>query len=70
MARSAGTGRGWVRLTLYDAAGQEVERLVDQEQAAGIYQVRWEAKGLSSGVYFCRLEAGGFSQSRKMVQVR
>ena len=59
-----------VVLTVYNALGQEVERLADRPYPAGSHQVRWDAPRQPSGVYLYRLEAGPFSQMRKMLLVR
>ena len=59
-----------VALTVYNALGQEVERLVERVYPAGAHQVRWNASGQPSGVYLYRLEAGPYSQMRKMLLVR
>jgi glycosidase len=59
-----------VRLCVYDLLGREVRVLVNERQGAGVYQVRFDGTGLSSGVYLCRLTATGFSMTRKMVLVR
>lgn len=59
-----------VRLSVYDALGREVAVLADEHQAAGRKEVRFEADRLPSGVYFYRLEAGGFVQARRMVLTR
>jgi photosystem II stability/assembly factor-like uncharacterized protein len=59
-----------VRLVVYDALGREVALLVNGRREAGSYTVHFQAGALSSGVYLCRLEAGGFSQTRKMILVR
>ncbi len=58
-----------VRLTIYNAAGQIAEVLVEKDQNAGFYQVLWDANGFASGVYFYRLEAGSFVRTRKMVKI-
>ena len=58
---------GPVRLTIYNAAGQEVAVLVDGEQAAGWHEASWKAEGQASGVYFYRLKAEGFIGIRRMV---
>ena len=50
---------GRASLKVYNYLGQEVALLVDQEQQAGRYQIRWDASGLASGVYFYRLRANG-----------
>lgn len=59
-----------VRLKVYNMLGQEVQSLVDEIQPAASYQVRFEARGLASGVYFCRMAAGEKVQVRKMVLLR
>jgi phosphatidylserine/phosphatidylglycerophosphate/cardiolipin synthase-like enzyme len=56
-----------VSLRMYDLQGREVQKLVDQPQAAGRYRVDLSVKGLSSGVYFCRLQVGMVVQQRKML---
>jgi hypothetical protein len=61
---------GHVRLTVYDALGREVARLVDREMAAGAYEVQWSAPRLASGTYFYRVEAGSFRATRRVSIVR
>ena len=62
--------RSYVRLTVYNLLGHEVTRLVDGEQGAGYYAVQWDASGVSGGVYFYRLEAGSFAETKKMMLMR
>jgi len=50
--------------------GQEVATLVDEEKAVGRYEVRWDAAGIASGVYFYRLQAGEFVETKKLVLLR
>lgn len=59
-----------VKITLYDILGQEVMKLVDEEKNAGQYALRLDAQALPSGIYFYRLDAGTFTQTRKMVLMR
>jgi hypothetical protein len=59
-----------VTITVFDATGGEVARLVDGIQSAGEQSVRWDASGMSSGVYFYRLDAGDFSAVRKLLLLR
>ena len=64
-----------VSLKVYNVLGQEVRELVDKHYAAGSHNVQWggkDDKGLQvpSGIYFYRLQAGDFSQVRKMSLVR
>jgi len=47
-----------------------VATLVDEVQTAGYKSVRWDARSLSSGIYFYRLKAGDFVQTKKMVLIR
>ncbi|MEX1055186.1 MAG: T9SS type A sorting domain-containing protein, partial [Rhodothermales bacterium] len=49
-----------VRMSVYDTGGRLIEVLMDRSMQAGRFQVEWEASGLPSGVYICRLEAGEF----------
>jgi hypothetical protein len=59
-----------VRLVVYDILGREVSVLVNERKNAGSYEVKFDAPGLSSGVYFYRLQAGDFVQTHKMLFVR
>ncbi|MEW6753841.1 MAG: fibronectin type III domain-containing protein [Candidatus Latescibacterota bacterium] len=59
-----------VRLAVYDLLGQAVALLADQSYPAGVHRVRWEAADLPTGLYVCRLQAGGWHQERKMLLVR
>jgi len=47
-----------IRLKVFDMLGREVATLVDKEHTPGTYTVTWDAKGVGSGTYFYRLEAG------------
>ncbi len=59
-----------VILTIHNVLGQEVARLIDQKQNAGSYNVNWNASGQASGVYFYRLQAEGFEESKRMIVVQ
>jgi hypothetical protein len=56
-----------VRLEIYNLLGQKVAVLVDEYQQVGQKSVNWEAKDLSSGIYFYKLTAGDFTATKKMV---
>jgi hypothetical protein len=60
----------FVLLKIYDLLGREVATLVNEERTAGSYGVQWNAERFSSGVYFYKLEAGSFSQTRKLMLIR
>jgi len=59
-----------VRLVIYNILGQVVSVLVNEEQPAGIYRATWDAAKMPSGVYFYRLTAGEFVETKKMLLVR
>jgi hypothetical protein len=60
---------GRVRLLVFDLAGREVARLADGEQSAGAHEVRFSARGLSSGIYHVRIESNGAVANRRCVVV-
>ncbi|UCE65805.1 MAG: right-handed parallel beta-helix repeat-containing protein [Candidatus Zixiibacteriota bacterium] len=56
-----------VRLAVYDMLGRKVRTLIDEYKQAGIHTANFDATGLSSGVYFCRLQVGEVVKTRPMV---
>ena len=62
--------RGNVSLKVYDLLGGEVAQLVNGEIEAGSYEIIFNANNLASGVYFYRLQAGSFVQTKKMIIIR
>lgn len=59
-----------VTLEIYNILGQKVATLVDGKQKAGYKTVRWNAGSFSSGIYFYRLQAGDFVETRKMMLLK
>ncbi len=59
----------WVKLEIYNLLGQKVTTLVDQSQRVGSHQVPWQAE-VASGVYFCRIQAGEYAVTKKMVLMK
>jgi subtilisin-like proprotein convertase family protein len=59
-----------VSLRLYDVLGREVQTLVNENLKPGTYELSWDASELSSGVYFYRLTAGDFAESKKMLLIK
>ena len=57
-------------LKIYDVLGNEVATLVNEYRNAGSYEVDFNASALSSGVYFYKLQAGDFVQTKKMMLVK
>ena len=62
------TGR--TSLVIYNLRGHEVARLIDGKQVAGFHSVRWDATSAASGIYFYRLRADEYVQTRKMVLLK
>ncbi len=69
--------RSYVTLTLYDVLGQQVAQLVNEEEEAGHHDVKIGAAGLSSGVYFYRMqarliggEAGGYAETKRLLLLK
>ena len=62
--------KSYVSLIIYDALGREVSLLVSKVLEAGTYTKQWNASALQSGVYFCRLQTGSFSETKKLVLLR
>jgi photosystem II stability/assembly factor-like uncharacterized protein len=60
----------YVTLKVYDMLGKEVRTLVNGQLNTGIYEARFDSDGLSSGLYFYRIEAGDFADVKKMVLVK
>lgn len=59
-----------VRLTVYDLLGREIMTLVNEEMRPGSYQATFNGTNLASGVYFYRLQAGEFVQTRKLILMK
>lgn len=62
--------RSKVRLTVYNILGQEVKTLADREMEAGKHVIQWDAGEQATGVYFYKLEAGEFTETRKMMLLK
>jgi len=65
-----GIGDVEVQLKVYDANGKEIETLVNEKQNAGNYSVSFNAVNYPSGVYFYKLKAGDFSETKRMMLVK
>ncbi|MGH7456792.1 MAG: T9SS type A sorting domain-containing protein, partial [bacterium] len=59
-----------VVLKVYDILGNEVRTLVNGKQPAGYHQVQLDAKDLPGGLYFYRIQAGGFVETRKLTLLK
>ena len=65
-----GLGARKTMIVVYDVLGRQVATLVNEVKAPGSYEVRFDGTGLSSGVYFCRMQAGPFVQTRQLLLLR
>ncbi len=60
----------FVTLKVYDVLGKEVATLVNEEKATGSYEVSFDAAGLSSGMYFYKLQTDNFVETKKMLLLK
>ncbi len=65
-----GGTEGRVSLIVYDLLGREVETLVSASLSPGRYRASWNAASYPGGIYYCRLSAGGATETRKMVVMK
>jgi hypothetical protein len=59
-----------VTLNVFDLLGREIATLVDEVKQPALYAVLWKANGAASGVYFYRMTAGAFVETRKLVLMK
>ncbi|NOS86260.1 MAG: T9SS type A sorting domain-containing protein [Ignavibacteria bacterium] len=59
-----------VKITVYDLLGKEISVLVNENHKAGKYDINFDASSLSSGTYFYKIEAGSFSDIKKMILLK
>jgi hypothetical protein len=59
-----------VKLVIYDVLGKEVKTLVNEMKQAGNYEAEFDGSSIASGVYFYRINAGTFTDVKKMVLVK
>ena len=61
---------GFVKLAIYNLLGEKVTSLVNAQQMAGKYEVNFNARNLSSGVYIYRIETANFTASKKLILIK
>ncbi len=59
-----------VTLKVYDMLGSEIATLVNEEKPAGVYEINFNASNLASGIYFYKMQAGRFVETKKMILIR
>ena len=62
--------RSFVILEVYNVLGNEVSTLVSEDKPAGEYQVEFNGSGLTSGIYLYNLQAGSYSETKKMIMMK
>ena len=60
----------FVQIQIFDILGRKVSTLLNEEKTAGNYKINFNASNLTSGVYFYRLQAGSFVQTKKMLLIK
>jgi photosystem II stability/assembly factor-like uncharacterized protein len=61
---------GFVSLKVYDIQGREIKTLINEKLSEGSYETIWDASNFPSGVYFYKLTAGNYSETKKMLLIK
>ncbi len=59
----------WVKLMIYNHFGQQLEVLVNIQQAKGAHKIAWDSADLPAGIYYCQLQAGNQLISKKIIKI-
>jgi Secretion system C-terminal sorting domain/S1/P1 Nuclease len=59
-----------VSVKIYNLLGEEVETLVSGNRSAGMFRVQWNATGVATGIYLCRMQAGTYVETRKFILMK
>ena len=62
--------KSFVSLKIFDVLGQEVSVLISEGLSPGTCSMRWNAEGLASGIYLYKLQAGSFSETKKLILLK
>lgn len=62
--------KAFVSLRVFNILGREITTIVSEEMSAGSYSRKWNAANLSSGIYFYRLQAGSFTETKELVLLK
>jgi hypothetical protein len=60
----------FIKLEIFDMLGRKIETLVNEKQTAGVYETKFNASQYQNGVYFYRLTAEGFRETKKMILIK
>lgn len=61
---------GKVTLKIYDVVGREIVTILNEQKEAGYYEVEWNANETSSGIYYYKIQAGAFTEIKKMLLIK
>ena len=59
-----------VKIDIYDLLGRNIGTIVDGYKSAGDHQVTWDASDVTSGVYFYKIQAGEYSETKRMTYLK
>ncbi len=62
--------RDKVSLKIYDVTGRIVKTLVDEEKEAGSYDINWDSRGLTTGIYFAKFVVSDYNETKKLILVK
>jgi len=62
--------KSFVTLKVYDILGKEIDALVHEEKQVGSYEINFNATNLSSGIYFYKIQAGDFTDTKKLILIK
>jgi hypothetical protein len=60
----------FVSITIFDILGREVAHLVNETRIAGQYTLKWDASSFPTGFYYCRMQASGFVEVKKLILLK
>ena len=60
----------YITIKIYNLLGKEIVTLLEEQRPVGEYEITWNAKDLPSGIYICRLQAGEFIETKKLILQR
>ncbi|MEO8666836.1 MAG: T9SS type A sorting domain-containing protein, partial [Ignavibacteria bacterium] len=61
---------GNVKITIFNAVGQEVAVLINEMSPAGVHSIDFNGNNFASGIYYYKLESGSFTQVKKMLLIK
>lgn len=62
--------KSFVTMKIFDIMGRQVATIISEEMSAGNYSRQWNAANISTGVYFYRLHAGSFTETKKLILLK